>query len=117
MRAGAPLIVVNETRNAQFGKHPLRLLGLHSQLERYRVDRRECAIVCRCKAPQINEGLEQRCVEALHFWIIDKIDVDAEPAGHGAAPSARSNRASASTSLQRFGQSKNTKTLRRPLER
>jgi hypothetical protein len=93
MRTRAPVIVVNETRGAQFGKHPLRLLALHSQFERYLVDRRECAIVCRCKAPQINEGLEQRCVEALYFWIIDKIDVDAEPAGQDAAPGAGSGRA------------------------
>jgi hypothetical protein len=90
MRARAPFTIINQTRCAQFAKQPLRLLALYPQLERYLLERRELAIICRCKAPEVNERLEQRWVEALYFGVIDKFAVDTKPAGHGAPPHAGS---------------------------
>src|SRR5262245_35633342 len=81
-------IIVEQSRRAQFGEHPTSLLGLHAQLERDFVDRRERSFVCRGQAPQVNQRFEQRWFKPLYFWVVHKFVVDTKPAAHDAPPRA-----------------------------
>jgi hypothetical protein len=52
------LVVFKQPSRLQGIKDALRLLGLHAQLERYLVDRREDASIYRRQTPQVNQGLD-----------------------------------------------------------
>jgi hypothetical protein len=80
MRSG--LVVFKQPSRLQGIKDTLHLRRLHAQLERYLVDRREDAIICRRQTPEIDQRLELRCFEPLHLRVINETIVDAKPAGH-----------------------------------